>query len=85
MATILFLIKKFEPSHLGSHSLGFPSSCNESPSKTALSHHQYHFSITTLMDLVNLDWISMQSLLPNSMWIYSKYLNIYIFPLSYLH
>ena len=47
--------KLCEPHHLGSHPLGFPTSRNQSPSKTVLYLHQCHSSITTVSDLVKVD------------------------------
>ena len=47
--------KLCEPPHLRSHPLGFPTSHNKSPSKTASYLHHGHSSITMLFDLVKVD------------------------------
>ena len=49
------LYKLCEPPHLGSDPLGFPTSHDQSPSKTALYLHQGHSSIIALFDLVKVD------------------------------
>ena len=53
------LIKKCEPSYLGSHSLGFPPSWNLPPTITALSLLMSYSIHTSIVDFVKLDLVHM--------------------------
>ena len=57
---LALLLYKWKPSHLGSHSLGFPPPRNLPPTIIVLSPKMISTSYPSVVDLVKLDLVHMQ-------------------------
>ena len=57
---LALLLKKWKPSHHGSHSLGFPPPRNLPPIHTTLSLKVFSTSYPSATDLVKVDLVHMQ-------------------------